>query len=44
LISEEELRQYFLFLKNVKKFFRATTTIALCGILKQISQFQKMEE
>lgn len=32
LISEEELRQYFLFLKNVKKFSRPSTTIALCGI------------
>jgi integrase/recombinase XerD len=32
LISEEELRQYFLYLKNVKKFSRPSTTIALCGI------------
>ena len=32
LISEEDLRQYFLFLKNVKKFSRPSTTIALCGI------------
>ena len=31
-ITEEELRQYFLFLKNVKKYARATCTIALCGI------------
>ena len=32
LVSEEELRQYFLHMKNVKKYSRATTTIALCGI------------
>ena len=32
LISEEELRQYFLYIKNVKKYARPTTTIALCGI------------
>jgi integrase/recombinase XerD len=32
LISEEELRQYFLYLKNVKKYSRSSTTIALCGI------------
>ena len=32
LISEEELRQYFLYLKNVKKWSRPSTTIALCGI------------
>ena len=31
-ISEEELRQYFLFLKNVKQVSRSTQTIALCGI------------
>src|SRR2546430_85781 len=32
LISEEELRQYFLYLKNVKKYSRSSTTVALCGI------------
>ena len=32
LISEEELRQYFLYLKNVKHYARPTTTIAICGI------------
>lgn len=32
LITEEELRQYFLYLTNVKKHARATVTIALCGI------------
>jgi integrase/recombinase XerD len=28
LVSEEELRQYFLYIKNVKKYARPTTTIA----------------
>ena len=32
LITEEELRQYFLFLKNVKHYSRSTATIAICGI------------
>jgi hypothetical protein len=31
-IDEEELRQYFLFLKNEKHAARNTCTIALCGI------------
>jgi len=31
-ITEEELRQDFLHLKNVKKYSRSATTIALCGI------------
>jgi site-specific recombinase XerD len=31
-ITEEELRQYFLFLKNVKKWSRAGITIAICGL------------
>ncbi len=31
-ITEEELRQYFLYLKNVKHFSRSASTIALCGI------------
>jgi integrase/recombinase XerD len=31
-IEEEELRQYFLFLKNEKHAARATCTLALCGI------------
>ncbi len=30
--TEEELRQYFLYLKDVKKLARASMTIALCGI------------
>lgn len=32
LITEEELRQYFLFLKNVRHYSRNTMTIAICGI------------
>ena len=32
LLTEEELRQYFLFIKNVKHYSRNTMTIALCGI------------
>jgi integrase/recombinase XerD len=31
-ITEEELRDYFLYGKNVKKWSRSTSTIALCGI------------
>jgi integrase/recombinase XerD len=31
-INEEELRQYFLFLKNEKHAARSTCTLALCGI------------
>jgi integrase/recombinase XerD len=31
-ITEEELRQYFLFIKNVKHYARSTMTIAICGI------------
>lgn len=31
-ISEEELRGYFLYLKNVRRVSRNTCTIALCGI------------
>lgn len=32
LITEEELREYFLYLLNVKKYSRSACTIALCGI------------
>jgi Phage integrase, N-terminal SAM-like domain len=31
-ITEEELRNYFLYIKNVKHYSRSTSTIALCGI------------
>ena len=31
-ITEEELRQYFLYVKNIKKWSRATITQAICGI------------
>ncbi len=34
LVTEEELRQYFLYIKNVKKYSRPTITIALCGSSK----------
>ncbi len=32
LITEAELRQYFLFIKNVKHYSRNTMTVAICGI------------
>ena len=32
IITEEELRDYFLYVKNEKKWARSTSTIALCGI------------
>lgn len=32
LITEEELRDYFLYTKNIKKWSRSTSTIAICGI------------
>ena len=32
LITEEELREYFLYIRNVKKWSRSGSTIALCGI------------
>ncbi|MBE2198813.1 MAG: phage integrase N-terminal SAM-like domain-containing protein [Anaerolinea sp.] len=32
LISEQELRDYFLYLKNDKKAVRSACTQALCGI------------
>ena len=31
-ITEAELRQYFLFLKNVKHYSRNTMTVAICGL------------
>lgn len=31
-LTEEELRQYFLYLKNEKKYARSTCTIAICAI------------
>lgn len=31
-ITEAQIRQYFLYMKNVKQYARATMTIALCGI------------
>ena len=32
LITEEDLRQYFLYIKNVKQYSRRASTMALCGI------------
>ncbi len=32
LISEEELREYFLFIKNAKHYARNAMTIAICGL------------
>lgn len=32
IISEEELRQYFLYNKNIRKWSRVASTISLCGI------------
>ena len=32
LLTEEDLRQYFLYLANEQKVARTTATIALCGI------------
>lgn len=31
-ITEENLRDYFLYGKNIKKWSRSTSTVALCGI------------
>ncbi len=31
-ITEDDLRDYFLYCKNVKKWSRSTSTVALCGI------------
>jgi len=31
-ITEDELREYFLYVKNVKKWSRTASTIAICGI------------
>ena len=31
-VTEEDIREYFLYLTNEKKSARSTTTVALCGI------------
>ena len=31
-ITEDEIREYFLYLKNVKKYGRSASTLAMCGI------------
>ncbi len=40
-LSDEDLRQYFLYLANQKKIARSTATIALCGIKFFYEQTQK---
>jgi integrase/recombinase XerD len=42
-LSDEELRQYFLYLANEKKIARPTATIALCGIKFFYEQTLKQE-
>ena len=42
-ITEDELRDYFLYLVNVKKLARASITIALCGIKFCFQQTLKKE-
>ena len=42
-ITEEELRAYFLYLKNVKHYSRSASTIALCGITFFYEQTLKRE-
>jgi len=42
-LSDEELRQYFLYLTNEKKIVRPTATIALCGIKFFYEQTLKQE-
>jgi len=32
LITEDEIREYFIYLKNVKKYGRNASTVAMCGI------------
>ena len=43
-ITEEELRDYFLYGKNVKKWARSTSTIALCGIKLYTANYVKISE
>jgi len=31
-ITEEEIREYFLYLKNVRKYGRSASTLAMCGL------------
>src|SRR5207247_2892090 len=42
-ITEEELRGYFLYVKNVKHYSRSASTIALCGIKFFYEQTLKRE-
>lgn len=50
-ITEDELRDYFLYVKNVKKWSRSSSIVALCGIrffyentLNEISQHYILSE
>ena len=43
-ISEEELRDYFLYVKNVKKWSRSTSTIALCNHMTNLPKFFLIEQ
>jgi len=40
-ITEEELRDYFLYIKNIKHYSRSASTIALCGIKFFYAQTRK---
>ena len=31
-ITEEEIREYFLYLKNARKYGRSASTLAMCGL------------
>jgi site-specific recombinase XerD len=42
-ITDEQLREYFLYLKNVKRYSRTASTIALCGIKFFYDQTLKKE-
>ena len=37
-ISEEELRQYFLYLRNIKHVSASTFTVALCGLILSVRE------
>jgi site-specific recombinase XerD len=42
-VTEEELRRYFLYVKNVKQWSRATMTLAICGIKRFYEQTLKCD-
>ena len=41
-VSEEEVRQYFLYNRNDRKWSRTASTIALCGIKFFFEKFQSI--